>query len=189
VGILDIFLLTAAVVVVVTVALMMAQGAARKSLRSGAKEWLTSNNLSGYMVTFAPGDAIGVNYDKRQMGFSSSGRNLILPFSSLVSVEIVENGSTVSKSSRGSQLLGAAVGGALAGGVGAIIGGLSGASASRQKVSKVSLHVITDSPDAPFFELKVFHDAEIEKGGFVYNQLTAELMPWYGRLKAILESQ
>jgi hypothetical protein len=146
--IVNIFVLTVTMVVAVTVLLLLASSAARKSLRSGAKEWLISNDLSSYMIAFTPGDAIGLNYEKRLMGFSSGGRNVVLPFSSMVSVEIVENGSTVSKTSRGSQLLGVAVGGALGGGVGAIIGGLSGASASRQKVSKVSLHVITDHPDA-----------------------------------------
>lgn len=186
--IVNIFVLTVTVVVAVTVLLLLASSVARKSLRTGAKEWLTSNDLVSYMIAFTPGDAIGLNYDKRIIGFASSGRNVMLPFSSMVSVEIVENGSVVSKTSRGSQLLGAAVGGALAGSVGAIIGGLSGASSSRQKVSKISLNIITDSPDTPFLELKVFHDVEIEKGGFVYNQFIAELMPWYGRLKAILET-
>ena len=179
----------AVVVAAVGILMMIVQGAARSSLRSGAKDWLTQNNLTEYMVTFAPGDAIGLNYQTQQAGFSSGGRNFMVPFSSIVSVEISENGSTVSKTNRSGQLAGMAVGGVLMGGVGAVVGGLSASSSSRQKVGRVSINVITDRQEAPFIELKVFHDKEIDKGGFIYNQHTTELMPWYGRLKAIVETQ
>jgi hypothetical protein len=185
----NIILLSAGATAITMVAIMVLAASARKSLRKNAENWFRANDLTQYMVTFTPGDAIGLNYSTKEAGFSSQGRNFKVSFSSLVSVEVVEDGTTINKTNRGNQLVGMAVGGTLLGGAGALIGGLSGSATSRQMIRKVSLHVITDSPSVPFIELRIFHDQAVQKGGFIYNQMTSDLMPWYGRLKAILETQ
>lgn len=52
------------------------------------------------------------------------------PFSAVLEAEIVVDGKTVTKTSRGSQAVGVVVGAVLAGGLGAVIGGLSASSST-----------------------------------------------------------
>lgn len=85
--------------------------------------------------------------------------------------------------------MGAAVGALAFGGVGAVVGGLSGSSTSNEKVGLATIDIITSLPDCPYLSVKVFQAAPTDKNGFVYKQLTSDLMPWYGRLKAIIETQ
>ena len=65
----------------------------------------------------------------------------IIPFSNILGVEIIEDGNTISYASRSSQAAGALIGGLAFGGVGAIIGGLSGSRRQSRKVSKLQIRV------------------------------------------------
>lgn len=160
----------------------------RKSLRDSASQWMTDNGFSDYKMTFAPGDAVGIDYAANRIAIQSNGKQKIIAFADLVSVEICEDGETVSKTNRSGQALGAAVGAIALGPVGALIGGLSGSKTSRQKISKASINLITKDIDMPFAELKIYQGQPIDKGGFIYNQSTKDTMEWYGRLRAIIET-
>ncbi len=89
-----------------------------------------------------------------------------LPFSDIVKVEILRDGSSQTTSTnRGSQLLGAAVGAVAFGGVGAIIGGLSGSSTTTGGgVSNITLQITTEDIDDPIHEV-TFYENESEEGG------------------------
>lgn len=63
--------------------------------------------------------------------------------------EVIIDGETVTKTSRSSQLGGALMGAALTGGIGAIIGGLSGVKTSQEKVQKVQLKLIVNDIKNP----------------------------------------
>lgn len=70
-------------------------------------------------------------------------------YKDILESEIIIDGETVSKTSRSSQIGGVVVGAVLAGGVGAIIGGLSGKTASKEKVEKIQLKVIVNDTKKP----------------------------------------
>ncbi len=184
----DILITTAVAVAGVTILLMIIGAVARKSMRDGANEWMRANGFTEHSIAFSPGDALGIDYGKSRIAIQASGQQRIIPFVDLVSVEISEDGTTVTKSNRGSQLAGAAIGAVAFGGIGAIVGGLSGSSTSTQKVSKITINLITKDTSFPLVEIVAFHEQAIDKGGFVYTQLTKDIMPWYGRLRAILET-
>lgn len=95
---------------------------------------------------------------------------------------------TTNKTNRGSQAIGATVGAIAFGAAGAIIGGLSGSSTSRKQVGKAAITLITRLHDCPYLHVKVFNSTPVDRNGFVYTQLTKDMMPWYGRLKAIIET-
>lgn len=179
-------IVVAVVGVIVLIQIVGALG--RRNLRQSAFEWLKSTGHDNYKTAFGPGDAVGFDYEKRTIAVSTSNGRKVLPFESLISVELCEDGSTVTKTNRGSQLVGAAVGAAAFGGVGAIIGGLSGSSTSREKVSRVTINLLTNDPDAPFIEIKAFDNQPVPKSGFIYRQTMSDITPWFGRLKAIVES-
>jgi|GEM_PF-1844260 len=65
-------------------------------------------------------------------------------YKDILASEVIIDGETVTRTSRTSQLGGALIGGVLTGGVGAIIGGLSGAKTSQEKVRKVQLKLIVN---------------------------------------------
>lgn len=73
----------------------------------------------------------------------------IINFKDILQSEIIEDGVSVTKTSRGSQVGGALIGGVLAGGVGALIGGLSGAQETTQEVKKVQLQIIVNDIKKP----------------------------------------
>lgn len=71
-----------------------------------------------------------------------NGNSKVIDFKDILSVEIIENGSVIDKKSATRTIGGAVVGGILAGGVGSIIGGLSGANHQKKLVSKLSVKIL-----------------------------------------------
>lgn len=67
----------------------------------------------------------------------------------IFSVEIIEDGDCITSTSRGSQVAGLAIGGVLLGGVGAVVGGLSGKKKESKKVSQVDLNVTLNNLSNP----------------------------------------
>lgn len=85
-------------------------------------------------------------------------------FSKLRSVEAQLDEKTVIKTDRGSQLIGGAVGLVALGGVGAIIGGLSGVRRSDDRLKSVALLMRFDDTENPFYRLTFFKAADQVNG-------------------------
>lgn len=77
-------------------------------------------------------------------------------YAQIARVEINKDGDTLISTNRGSQAVGSALGAIAFGGVGAIIGGLSGSSTSRATVRRISLKLIVDDPKFPFHDITFF---------------------------------
>ena len=97
----------------------------------------------------------------------------VVNFADIIGVELIEDGSTVSKKSTTRTIGGALVGGVLAGGAGTIVGGLSGNSTQKNKVSSLSVKILIRSMDNPALLITCFdsrtmtteHKASIETEG------------------------
>lgn len=72
-----------------------------------------------------------------------------LDVSKLTEVELRAQETSITKAARGSQIIGVAVGGALLGGVGAVIGGLSGKQIAASEVKSLKLHLKFDDFENP----------------------------------------
>lgn len=94
---------------------------------------------------------VGFNFGDRKIVLASGNSLNQYDFASIVSVEVVENGTSVTQTHRGSQLLGAAVGGLTFGPLGAVVGGLSGKSRSKGRVRGISLKVVVDDQVCPVY--------------------------------------
>jgi len=70
-------------------------------------------------------------------------------YKDILESEVIIDGETVTKTSRTSQVGGAILGGIFAGGVGAVIGGLSGKTASKEKVKTIQLKIIVNDIKNP----------------------------------------
>lgn len=85
-------------------------------------------------------------------------------FNDVVKVELIQDGIEVSSTSRGSQAVGTAVGALALGGVGAIIGGLSGSKRTQTGTKMMSIRVTVDDIDNPLHEI-LFYTAIRANGG------------------------
>ena len=113
------------------------------------------------------------------------GTNLIVKqFKDVLEAELKIDGSTITKTSRGSQVLGVAVGstlGAIFGGVGvgAMIGGLSGSTQSIDKIKTISLQILVNDLTNPVHEITLTNLTPIKTA-------LDEAKEWNGIFKVIL---
>lgn len=132
---------------------------------------------------------LAIDERRKRLCFITDGRkgveHRVVSYADVISSEVIEDGSTVTRASRGSQLGGAVVGGALLGGVGAIIGGLSGTRISTGTVRQVSLRVTVSDTSSPTHEVG-FLKMETNKPGAVYDAAMKTASHWQGVISAII---
>lgn len=99
---------------------------------------------------------LSVDERSKRICFSTHSKNLLFNYRDVLQSEIIEDGTTITKTSRGSQLGGALIGGILAGGVGAIIGGLSGTTETSKDIDKVQLRIVVNDINKPAYTITLF---------------------------------
>lgn len=110
-------------------------------------------------------------------------------FHDLLEVEILENGESLTKTSRSSQIGGALLGGLMLGGVGAIIGGLSGTQKHKHKVKNIALKLLVNDTDNPLILINVYSSPEgVDKGGSYYKAFSERAREWFSLLKIIIHN-
>ena len=109
----------------------------------------------------------------------------VLSYRDILSSELFEDGETVTKTARVSQLGGALIGGLALGGVGAVIGGLSGKKISSSKVKKIDLRITVNRTKNPIHDIN-FMDVACKKGGYLYNQAMKNARHWHGLMEVLI---
>lgn len=106
-------------------------------------------------------DTLSIDEKNKRISFISltTSENRVYSYHDILKSEILTDGSSVTSTNRASQLGGALLGGLLAGGVGALIGGLSGSTTSRDKVKKIELNIIVNDTVNPVYKI-AFLDSE-----------------------------
>ncbi|WP_119966699.1 SHOCT domain-containing protein [Simplicispira lacusdiani] len=110
----------------------------------------------------------------------------VFVYKNLLSSEIFEDGATVTKTVRSSQLGGALIGGLALGGVGAIIGGLSGKTQTSGKIKKIDLRLTVNDTTNPLHDIN-FLDLETKKDGFIYKQAIQQARHWHGLIEVLIK--
>ncbi|MCM1567810.1 MAG: hypothetical protein NC238_18025 [Dehalobacter sp.] len=110
----------------------------------------------------------------------------IINYNDIISSEILEDSKTITKSQRGSQIGGAVVGGLLLGGVGAVIGGLSGKKQAETKVKKIDLQIIINDIANPMHNI-IFLNIETKKDGIIYRSAIEKASHWQALLTAVIK--
>ncbi|MBZ0104616.1 MAG: restriction endonuclease [Sulfuricella denitrificans] len=111
----------------------------------------------------------------------------MISYKDILSVELIEDGISTTKTSRLSQSGGAAVGGILLGGVGAIVGGLSGKRETSEKVENIDLRLTVNDTDAPLHTI-TFLKVPIEKAMSIYAKQNQAARLWYGIIDVLIKS-
>ena len=83
---------------------------------------------------------------------------------------------------------GALVGGALAGGVGAIVGGLSANKTGSETVQQLSLLLVVDDIVTPVYEINFVHayTPPLPKSSHIYQEARSKATKWHKTISVIL---
>jgi hypothetical protein len=134
--------------------------------------------------------AIALSQDDRSiLHFSLTGNTVTcrtIPFQHLISAEIYEDGDTIMSSARGRTVGGAIVGGLLAGGAGAVVGGLSGKKRSAATVRNIDLRITVNDTRAPTITIP-FMPCEVERTHPIYAESSKPARDWHGRLSILIK--
>lgn len=114
-------------------------------------------------------------------------RHNIVDFEDFIEVRIKRNSETLTTTSRGSQLVGAAVGGLTFGGIGSLIGAMGASSKASPLTKRLSLELVINDLDSPLFEV-VFINMEkgLSESDELFKSLTKDLDYWYRVFTVIL---
>lgn len=104
----------------------------------------------------------------------------------LLSTEIYEDGQAVTRTSRSSQLGSALVGGLLFGGLGAVVGGLSGKTVAADKVKSICLRVMVNDTARPIHEVQ-FLLLEVKRDSSVYKETIKNVRHWNSILEILIK--
>lgn len=122
-----------------------------------------------------------IELDEKNNKFTFGGDGKVYNYRQLVSYELIENEDTLIKSK--GAIGRAAVGGFVAGGVGAIIGASTSKKQTHQNVSKLEIHIII-SPGSQIKRIQLI-SSPVKKGGFNYNVSIALAENIIAQLKTI----
>lgn len=121
------------------------------ALISSAPEFNTTRSIeiSGDLVLL-------INDDTKQICILRPNIKKVIGFDQVIDVEYIVNEDTVASKSTLNTIGRAVVGGVLAGGVGAIVGGLSGKTKTESKISKIAVKVLIRDIDFPALNITYF---------------------------------
>ena len=114
-------------------------------------------------------------------------------YKDLLEVEILEDGGSVTKAARGSQIGSMLIGGlalGAVGAVGAVVGGLSSKKNNIEKVKKIDLKLIVNNIDNPLFVINFFKTNDnkgYSKDSFIYEAYRKKADEWYSRLSVLIK--
>lgn len=138
-----------------------------------------------YTSNIEPKNSIAIDLGKQYFCLYNTNTSIIMPFANLVDVEVYEYSSSETKSNRGSQVLGTAIGGVLLGGAGAVIGGVTGTKTTNDVVEKIELRITIDSYEIPLFDIS-FLQYPTKRGNKHYNETIEIARNWYAIISKMI---
>jgi hypothetical protein len=111
----------------------------------------------------------------------------VITYRDILSSELFVDGETVTKTARGSQVGGALIGGLALGGVGALIGGLSGKKRSSEKIKRIDLRITINDTKNPLHDIN-FMDIEVNQDSYLYKSAMEEARHWHGLVTVLIKT-
>lgn len=127
---------------------------------------------------------VAINHASRKVSLGANGLEKTYSFDQIGKIELIKNESILNTVNRDSQAAGALLGGALFGGAGAIIGGLSASSTSKETVNKLTLRITVDDTAQPYWDV-LFFTAPSKNGISPDQEPVASAMKKLDRLNAL----
>lgn len=158
----------------------------KKSILSSCAE--KGINLSQFYMSSKDYSGIAIDHSQKKICLIDGSAYNLVDFDYIISCELKENGEEIIKTSRTSQLAGAVIGGALFGGVGAVIGGLSGSKVKNAgKIKDLDLEIIINDTENPIHTVSFLDGlTEYKKNDDVYRDIYRTARRWYGILSVVV---
>ncbi len=151
------------------------------------------NFQKNFVLIDAFGSKSGIAIDQRKKSICVLTRNdeykpiyKIIPFADILIAELYEDGQTITKTSRTSQAGGAIIGTVLFGGIGTIIGGLSGKQISSDEVSQIDIRLTINDMDNPILDVNFLNQTLSKKSGSYVNVMK-EARTWHAKIKIAIQ--
>lgn len=151
---------------------------------------IVCSNETKYFVAYAIDDK---NFKLCGLKGNFNSRNNIknvalkmLSFKDILASEIIEDGDSITSTQRGSQAAGAAIGALALGGVGAVIGGLSGKTKSSTEVTNLTVRVIVNNISDPIFDI-VYFNGKIKKSDSTYKSIRDEAVRFHRAIEILIK--
>lgn len=109
----------------------------------------------------------------------------IISYKDIFSIELFEDGTPITRTVRSSQIGSAVVGGLVLGGVGAIVGGLSGKTETSGKIKRIDLRLIVNDTEAPLHDV-AFMNVENKRDSILYTQAIQQARHWHGIVEVLI---
>ena len=136
-----------------------------------------------------PGLSIDTAGERFAVAFPNQ-KPAIFKFDELVAVEIERDGRSVTKTNRGNQVAGAAVGALLLGPAGLLLGGLTGSKRQEEKIKRIALKIYTNHIVSPIIDFAFLNSwVGLDVNSFAVKGAAQNADQWYGRFRAILHEQ
>jgi hypothetical protein len=175
-------------VVVFTIGALVAQAKGRSALRTAVAA-LPGFKPSREMVGGDGATGIAVDEQSRKVCLSVSGpppTTRIVGYKDLLEAEILENGKTVTKTARTSQVGRAVLGGLLLGPVGLLAGALTAKTKSTDKVQRVDLKIVVNDTTRPVHIVN-FLQGNWDRTSPAYHGAIATAREWHGLLLVLIQ--
>ncbi|MDD2724310.1 MAG: hypothetical protein PHH59_09855 [Methylovulum sp.] len=110
----------------------------------------------------------------------------VISYQEILSSELFEDGELIVKTERSSQIGGAIVGGLLLGGVGTVIGGLSGKKRQQNKINDLTLRIVVNDQMNPLLDIR-FLEGETDKNNEFYKYCLETARKWQARMEILIK--
>lgn len=109
----------------------------------------------------------------------------VINYRDLLSCEVCEDGVAVTRTSRTSQIGSALIGGLAFGGLGAVVGSLTGKHVSADKVTRVDLVIVVNDSKSPIHKISLLL-VEVSKSSTLYRQAADRATHWAAVLEVLI---
>lgn len=137
------------------------RGIMLESRINDVSDFSPTQKVIGYnnLYTFA------IDENNRKVAYFDEEQETFIPYDEIISVDLIENNTTVASKSTMRTLGGALIGGALGGGAGAVVGGLSGDAEMKKKISSIQVRLRIRDISMPTLIIKCFDSKTMTSGG------------------------
>ncbi|GGB03573.1 hypothetical protein GCM10011491_34680 [Brucella endophytica] len=133
--------------------------------------------------------AVDTTAKKFALGRKGMGSK-IYTYDDLIAVDVRRNGRSIFKTNRGSQAAGAAVGAALLGPAGLLIGGLTGSQRQEEKITELSLRLTVNNEMNHSQEIIFFRNSVgLDAADPMASKFSRELDNWQGRFQFMMRNK
>lgn len=133
---------------------------------------------------------IAIDEQKNKIVFGDVNHASLYDYSEILESRIIEDGQEIITTSRSSQIGRAMVGGILAGGIGAIIGGGGATQTQTSEVKSISLRVVVNNISNPYFEINFLEDKNntyVSRDSFKYREASRMANEWQNVISIIIK--